>query len=249
MQCVILAGGLGTRMRGVTKDEIPKALIPIASPLGEKPFAWYQLRWLAACGVRDVVYSIGFLGHQIRAFVGDGSAWGVKVTYVDEGKDLLGTGGALRKALDEDALKESFFIVYGDSFLPLDLSPIAATFKRCGKPALMTVLKNENRWDKSNVIFENKNLVLYKKNPDFEMTKRMHYIDYGLSALKREVIEECVKPGVKTDLAAVFEKLSVEGRLQGFEVYNRFYEIGSAVGLNDLRDWLSKEENIQWLSR
>lgn len=249
MQCVILAGGLGTRMRGVTNDQIPKALIPIESSAGEKPFAWYQLCWLAAQGVKEVIYSIGFLGEQIRDSVGDGSQWGLKVQYVDEGKDLRGTGGALRKAYDEGVLQDSFTVVYGDSFLPIELKPISAAFQKSGNPALMTVLKNENRWDKSNVIFENGKLMLYKKNPDAPTLERMHYIDYGLSILKRELIASRVKSGEKTDLAAVFEKLSVEGRLMGYEVFDRFYEIGSQQGLKDLGEWLDNKENMQWLSQ
>lgn len=245
MQCVILAGGLGTRMRGVTKDRIPKALIPVHS----KPFAWYQLEWLASQGVREVVYSIGFLGEQIRSFVGDGSAWGLDVRYVDEGLELCGTGGALRKAFDGAVLQEEFAVLYGDSFLPIELAPIFDFFHEGKKPALMTVLENRNQWDKSNVIFEDGDLILYKKNPDTESERRMRHIDYGLSLLKRNIIAENVKSGEKTDLAAVFEELSVRGQLSGYKVTERFYEIGSQQGLNDLSEWLNNKENRQWLSR
>ncbi|HRK02215.1 MAG TPA: NTP transferase domain-containing protein [Oligoflexia bacterium] len=249
MQCVILAGGLGTRMRGVTRDEIPKALIPVASSLGTEPFAFYQLKWLASCGVTNVVYSIGFLGEQIRAVVGNGSRWGLTIKYVDEGKELRGTGGALRKAFDEKVLDERFFVVYGDSFLPIELLPIWSAFAPMAAPALMTVLKNRNQWDSSNVIFENNNLRLYKKNATPEEKSLMHYIDYGLSLIRRKTIATNIEADRKTDLAAVYEKLSVEGRLLGYEVQERFYEIGSEQGLRDFEHWLKKQENIQWLSR
>src|SRR5215831_6400470 len=116
LQCVILAGGLGTRMRPLT-DRIPKALVPV---LG-KPFADWQLRHLRAQGVERVVYSIAYRGEMLREFVGDGSRYGLSVTWVDEGKHLLGTGGALRRALDSGTLDHAFFVLYGDSYLPTDL--------------------------------------------------------------------------------------------------------------------------------
>lgn len=249
MQCVILAGGLGTRMRGITRDEIPKNLIKVSSSFGDEPFAFYQLKWLASCGVRDVVYSIGFLGEAIQQYVGDGARWNLRVRYVDEGNDLRGTGGALRKAYDAGVLSDKFFVVYGDSFLPVDLLPIWAAFAPMDKPALMTVLKNEDRWDSSNVIFENNTLHLYKKQASHEEKKQMQYIDYGLSLLRKKLIATDIAKDIKTDLAVIYEKLSVEGRLIGYEVYERFYEIGSPQGLKDLQIWLQKEENVQWLSR
>src|SRR5258705_5773875 len=113
MQCVILAGGLATRLWPATQT-IPKLLIPING----RPFADYQLGWLARQNVTDVVYCIGYLGEQVRAAVGDGSRLGVGVRYADEGHELKGTGGALRVALDAGLLAESFFVLYGDSFLP-----------------------------------------------------------------------------------------------------------------------------------
>jgi len=95
VQCLILAGGLATRLRPVT-ETVAKAVMPVAG----RPFAEYQLEWLARAGVTDVVYAIGFHGDQIRAAVGDGSRFGIRVTYVDEGEILLGTGGAVRLAYD-----------------------------------------------------------------------------------------------------------------------------------------------------
>jgi MurNAc alpha-1-phosphate uridylyltransferase len=93
---------------------LPKALIPING----RPFADYQLTWLSRQGITDVVYCIGYLGAQIRAAIGDGSRFGLAVRYADEGDDLKGTGGALRGALDAGLLAETFFVLYGDFFLP-----------------------------------------------------------------------------------------------------------------------------------
>src|SRR5271157_6074426 len=148
MQCVILAGGLGTRMRQLTGDR-PKTLLPV----GGFPFAFYQLDWLAQHGVTDVVYSIGFQGHLIQEYVGDGSRWGLRVRYVADGKELCGTAGALRRAFDADVLRDWFFVLYGDSFLPFDLRRLADAFLAQARPAMMTVYRNEGRFYSSNVHF------------------------------------------------------------------------------------------------
>ena len=126
---VVLAGGLGTRMRDAAPG-LPKALVPV---LGE-PFAFHQLRLLASQGVREVVYVIGHLGSQIRAAVGDGDAFGLGVSYVDEGESLRGTGGALRFAHDRGTLPDVFGVLYGDSYLPIDLDADLAGVRRLAAP-------------------------------------------------------------------------------------------------------------------
>jgi NDP-sugar pyrophosphorylase family protein len=233
MQCLILAGGLATRMRPLT-DRMPKALIPA---LG-RPFVDHQLDWLAGHGVDDVVLSIGYRGHEIRNHVGDGAAHGLRVRYVDEGSDLRGTAGALRLAFDQDVLEERFLVTYGDSFLPIDFGEVFRAFTASGTPALMTVFHNEGRWDQSNVIFENGRVVLYDKLRRTRPATDFAYIDYGLSALERRIIPDEIPSGVKADLADLFGALSRRGDLAGLEVRERFYEIGSPAGLEDFTAWV-----------
>ena len=139
-QCVILAGGVASRL-GAGAGDLPKTLVPVAG----RPFADRQLTWLAQQGVDQIVYCIGYRGDQIRAYVDDGARWGLSVTYVDEGSDLRGTGGALRLAHDNGALAEWFAVLYGDSYLRVELASVAAAFRRSELPALMTVLRNEGR--------------------------------------------------------------------------------------------------------
>lgn len=227
MQCVILAGGLGTRMRH-RFESLPKVLIPVCG----RPFAQWQLDWLAGQGVTDVVYSIGYRGDMVRATVGDGARWGVPIHYVDEGSDLRGTAGAIRLAADHGVLAESFFVLYGDSFLTIDLASVWAAFLARRRPALMTVFRNDGQWDRSNVVFRDPSVSLYDKEgppaPD------MVYIDYGLSVLTLDVIDRHVPAGVACDLATVFHRLSLDGELAGYEATERFYEIGSDEGLRAL---------------
>lgn len=227
MQCVILAGGLGTRMRPLT-ETCPKTLLPA----GGHPFAYHQLHWLAAQGIDDVVYSIGHQGDLIRRYWADEPSPIRSIRYVDEGEQLRGTAGALRLAREQGALDQSFFVIYGDSFLPVEFDPIWRAFHDSGEPALMTVLRNEGRWDRSNVIYQPGEVVLYDKSA----APGMQYIDYGLSCFRRDTLDEATH----SDLAALFHKLSLQGRLAGYEVHQRFYEIGSPAGLRDFEQYLQK---------
>src|SRR5215813_15422576 len=234
LQCIILAGGLGTRMRPLT-DKMPKALVPVMGT----PFADWQLRRLAHQGVERVVYSIGHHGAMLREFVGDGSRYGLAVDWVDEGPRLLGTGGALRRALDVGALEEAFFVLYGDSYLPTDLRRVARAWRDSGLPALMTILRNQDRWDRSNAVYADGRVLLYDKSRPPQWRSRMHWIDYGLSVLTQPVIANAVAPEAVFDLADLMRQLSINGLLAGLEVTERFYEVGSPEGVRDLENYLS----------
>lgn len=219
-------------MEGVAPG-IPKALVPV---LGE-PFALHQLRLLASQGVEEVVYVVGYRSAQIRAAVGDVGAFGLRVTYVDEGDELHGTGGALRVALDRGALAEVFGVLYGDSYLPTELAPIWQAFVTAERPALMTVYRNEDRWDRSNAVFEDGAITHYEKSLKTR-DRRMKWIDYGFSVLRRDVIERLPGDAI-VDLADVYRALSSSGELAGYEVSERFYEAGSPQGVTDLERHLA----------
>jgi NDP-sugar pyrophosphorylase family protein len=240
MQCVILAGGLATRMRPLT-ETIPKALITV----GGLPFIDHQLAWLAAHGVTGVVLSVGYRGDMLRDHVGDGGRFGLEVSVVDEGAVLRGTAGALRLALDRGALDDAFLVTYGDSFLPIDFAEVWRHFAAAGAPALMTVFRNAGRWDTSNVIFRAGRVELYDKHRVTRPAADFDYIDYGLSAMRRSVIEQLIpplpppgQPGPPSDLADLFHQLSQRGELAGFEATERFFEIGSPAGLQDFERWI-----------
>ncbi|HEY1783626.1 MAG TPA: nucleotidyltransferase family protein [Roseiarcus sp.] len=227
----ILAGGLATRLRPIT-EKIPKSLVEVAG----KPFIVRQLDYLRRQKVREVVLCVGHLGDMIEAVVGDGSRFGLAVLYSMDGCTPLGTGGALRRA--SGLLGEAFFVLYGDSYLPVDFSVIEAEFRALNPPALMTVLYNEDRWDKSNVLFVDGKLLEYNKvvpRPDFA------FIDYGLTIVTREILES-YPANEPFDLAAPYQKLSLEGRLYGYQVFERFYEIGSPEGLKEARDFFQMED-------
>jgi NDP-sugar pyrophosphorylase family protein len=227
----ILAGGLAKRLKKNTFNK-PKALIDIAG----KPFISRQLSYLSNQNIKDIVICTAHLGNQIKDYVGDGSRYNLKVSYSDDGDKLLGTGGSLKKA--SRILGENFFILYGDSFLPINFSLVEKAYFRQKKPALMTVFKNNDHGDKSNVYFKNKCVLYNKKNPQ----KNMNYIDYGLNVVKGSIFYN-FPTNKMFDLSDVFEDLSNKSLLAGLEIYDRFYEIGSINGLNDTIDFFKKLDN------
>jgi NDP-sugar pyrophosphorylase family protein len=224
----ILAGGLATRLRPIT-EKIPKSLVPVAG----RPILAHQLEMLHAQGIRHAVLCIGFLGEMIQSEFGS-EAYGIKLEYSFDGKKLLGTGGAIKRALPK--LGGEFFILYGDSYLPIPYAPVAEFFYRSGKLGLMTVYRNEGKYDTSNVVFHNGEIVTYDKKLRLP---EMRHIDYGLSLFKSSVFAEYAADQV-FDLAEVMGKLVREKQLAGFEVPERFYEMGSPAGLQELEELLAK---------
>jgi MurNAc alpha-1-phosphate uridylyltransferase len=226
---VILAGGLATRIRPLT-EKIPKSLIEVAS----EPFIFHQLRYLKSQGLKEVVLCTGYLGEQVEEVVGAGEGFGLNIIYSNDGEKLLGTGGAIKKA--QKLLNQDFFVLYGDSFLPVNYETIREAYLNSGKPALMTVLKNNNSWDKSNVIYKNGELVEYNKQI---IKKDMEYIDYGLSVFSKKCFDE-IEIDLNFDLSELLNQLSVNHQLAGFEVYERFYEVGSFDGIKDTDNYLKE---------
>ena len=227
----ILAGGLATRLRPIT-EKIPKALVSVAG----RPFLAHQLRLLQQSGVRRVVLCVSYRGEMIEEEFGNGSDVAMELSYSYDGPDLLGTGGALKKALP--LLGPQFLVLYGDSYLPIYYSAPARAFASGGKPALMTVFRNENRWEPSNVWFQEGEIRRYDKK---KLTPEMKHIDYGLGVLAAETLSS--RPDGKAfDLADVYQDLIGQRKLAGFEVDRRFYEIGSPSGLAELDALLRSQE-------
>lgn len=227
----ILAGGLATRLRPET-ETVPKALIEVAG----RPFIFHQLELLQRQHIERVVLCVGYLGDQVVSAVGDGKEFGLSIAYSFERGTLLGTGGALVQALP--LLGESFFVLYGDSYLTSSFVAVQAAYEAARYPALMTVFRNSDRWEKSNVLFRNGKLVEYNKSlprPD------MAHVDYGLGILSANAFRGYSKKTV-FDLADLYRELSLEGKVAGFEVDERFYEIGSRQGIRETEYFLSTKE-------
>jgi NDP-sugar pyrophosphorylase family protein len=234
----ILAGGLATRLRPST-ETVPKSLLELKG----EPFAVHQLRLLQSKGIRRVVLCVGYLGELVQRAIGDGSAAGLQVDYSFDGDVLLGTAGAIRNALPK--LGDSFFVMYGDSYLPCDYAAIARSFKSSGMLGMMTVFRNEGKWDTSNVEFEaageTGTILAYSKT---NRTPRMRYIDYGLGVFRAEAFQN-LRLRKACDLAELYADLLQRKQLAAFEVRERFYEIGSPAGLQETAAFLAAREANQ----
>lgn len=228
---VILAGGLATRLRPLTMT-MPKSLILIK----QEPFIAHQLRLLQKNGFKKVIICTGFLGEQIIDFAGDGSEFDLTITYVNDGPQLLGTAGAIKKAFPH--LENEFFVIYGDSYLLCDYAAAQHAFLQSNKSALMTVYHNQGKWDSSNVEYVNQQILVYDK---VHKTPNMQYIDYGLGLFKKDAFES-VPDNEKYDLADLYQSLLSKGELAAFEVHQRFYETGSLTGIKELEHYLYSEE-------
>jgi len=228
MQIVILAGGVASRLRPLT-ETIPKSMIMVSG----KPFLEYQLNLIKDNGIENVVLCVGYRHEQIEEYFGDGSRFGVNITYSYEKEKLLGTGGALKNA--EQYLEKDFFIMYGDAYLPINFKAVRKYFLNQNTTACMVVYRNESKYDKSNVIFNNNKVITYDKK---KYLPEMEYIDYGLSIVSKKVLD-FLPAGVFIDLADFFYDLAVQGNLSGYEVNARFYEIGSFGGIKDFKKYIA----------
>ncbi len=223
----ILAGGIATRLQPYT-EKIPKSMVDVDG----EPFLAHQLRLLSSQGVRRVVICAGHLGTMIQQFVGEGEDFGLAVSFSFDGPKLLGTGGAIKKALP--LLGPAFFVLYGDSYLPCDYEAVQCEFEKSGRKGLMTVYRNENQHDKSNVEFHDGAIYSYDK---VLRTNAMRHIDYGLGVF-RDSAFDMVSADEAVDLSVVYRDLLRSGQLAAFEVQNRFYEIGSLDGLREFRKFV-----------
>lgn len=224
-QIVVLAGGLATRLHPITKT-IPKSMVPI---LGE-PFFAHQLRLFRRNGIEDVVMCVGHFADQIVDHFGDGSKYGVKITYSHEDQKL-DTGGAVKNAAR--FLDDEFFITYGDSYLLQDFRQVAQAYRAQGQKGLMSVFQNNNQIEPSRVLLSDLGTVkLYQKDPPPADAQHM---EYGLNVLRKSIISQVDKTNFP--LSDYFDLLTSEDQLAAFLVPTRFYEIGSHQGIADLENF------------
>lgn len=219
----LLAGGMATRLRPITA-KIPKLLVEVAG----EPFFSHQICLLKKNGLTRIVLCVGYLGDMIVEQYGDGSKWGVEIQYSFDGEKLLGTGGALIRALPK--LGDAFYVLYGDSYLPVDYQAVGRSFLESGRLGLMTVFENREAYDASNVWFEDGRIRHYSKK---EKLPQMKHIDYGLGLFRAAAFAPYPRNEV-VDLATVQTDLVQRGELAGYEMKQRFYEIGSHAGLQEL---------------
>ncbi len=233
MQIVILVGGLATRLRPLT-ETLPKAMLPVCG----RPFLEHQIDLLRKSGMTQILLCVGYRGEDIEKHFGDGSRFGVRLSYSWEREMLLGTGGALRSAAP--LLEDEFLVLYGDSFLMLDYSDVAQELHSIGKPGLMVVHRNEDRYDRSNVILQDKEVVFYSKT---ERRPGTVYIDAGLSGFRKFVLDLLPQDGIVA-MEVLFQRLIARQALGAYETQQRFYEIGSFTGLQEFQELMKASQRV-----
>lgn len=231
MQIVVLAGGLATRMRPET-EQIPKSLLHVQG----RPFVDWQLDRFAASGARSVVMCVGHLGEQIETHVKRALDRGLVVGYSYDGAELVGTGGALRRAFAR--LEDEFVLTYGDSYLPFDYAaPLHDLRAHPEAVATMSVYRNRGELGASNVALDGDWVAKYEKgaaDPDLDC------IDYGAIALRRSALDG-IEDGAVWGIEALFRKLARKRQLRAFVAPERFYEVGSPEGKRDLERHLASQ--------
>ncbi len=224
---LILAGGRATRLKGLASDT-PKYLMSV-SPA--ETFADVHLAWLKSIGFQKVLLSIGYLGEKIRNYCGDGKKWGLQIQYIEDGSTLVGTGGAVRKALKFQF--NDLCVTYGDTLLNFSLTDFLENYAATSALGSMTIFKNELPGHICNIDLK-KSWITYDKfnpQPDWE------YIDYGFMILKRSLIEFFPQE-IPMDLALPLSEAASRKKILGFPVKERFWEIGSPEALAEFQKGL-----------
>lgn len=230
MQAVILAGGLGKRLRTVT-GMVPKVMVPVNG----RPFIAYLLELLSSNGIGEVVMCTGYQGEQVKEYLGEGRSFGVNIVYSEEKESLLGTGGAVKQA--QALLHERFFIINGDTYLPVDYSEVEGSFIGKGKGALMVVYDSEgdNRV-KCNVELGGHSMVAGYDKEGF--TPGLKYVDAGVMALRREALD-LIEGGCPVSLEKELYPLLIgKGELAAYITGVKFYDIGTPEQVKVFEEYL-----------
>ncbi|MDA9650336.1 sugar phosphate nucleotidyltransferase [Candidatus Pelagibacter sp.] len=223
-EALILSGGKGTRVSKYTKKN-PKCLIDING----KPFLYYQLEYLKKNNIKNVILSTGYKSNQIKDYIKNNINF-INVKIVNDGKSLLGTGGAINKSIK--LLKNFFYVIYGDSYLNFKLKNLSSSHKI----SIMAIYKNKNKYDVSNVELKKFNYIIYDKSTK----KKYDYIDYGVSFLNKKIFKG-IRKNIKFSLSALLENISKKKQLKGYIVKKRFYEIGSYSGIKQFKKYVKNE--------
>ncbi|MFC1864235.1 sugar phosphate nucleotidyltransferase [Chloroflexota bacterium] len=219
MQAVILAGGMGTRLKPLT-DKIPKVMVPVNG----KPFLWHLLKLLESQGIGDIILCIGYLGKQVKDFFGNGGSLGMRIRYSEETERLLGTGGALKQS--QNLLDDHFFVINGDTYLPVDYEEVERSFMKRGKKALIVVYDNrEHTGVRNNVELDDALMVIRHDKESSDLS--LEYVEAGVLAFKREVLDLMEQRGPVSIETGLYPTLIQQGELAAYVAGQRFYDIGT----------------------
>ena len=223
---IILAGGKATRLRPITKD-IPKSMVLI----NNKPFLYYQLKQLEKFNFEKIIISTGYKSQVIEKYI-EKKFKKKTISIIKDTKFFSGTGGAIKNCLKN--INNDFFVIYGDSYLSINYNIIYKQFVKNKKDLLITVFKNKNKYDKSNLFIKNNKILEYNKN-----SNKAQHIDYGALCINKKAFIS-VKSN-KFDLREIIIKQIKNKNISFFEAKKRFYEIGNKVSLKEFKNYAKKK--------
>ena len=227
-QAVILAGGLGTRMRPIT-ETIPKPMIAVAG----KPFLEWQLALLRSGGIANALLLVAYLGEQIEEYFGHGARTGGCVEYSYE-RSALGTGGALKNA--EAKLRDWFVLVNGDTYLAIDYQKLMRDFVDADsramivayeKPAMATAAVPASGLPGNLGVNSNGKVIAYRKREP----EGLHHIDAGVVVLKKEVLANLPAEQKCSLEEEIYPQLIARREMRAWVTTEPFYDMGSPAGL------------------
>lgn len=235
-QAVILAGGLGTRLRPLTNDR-PKPMVEIAG----KPFLEHLVELLKANGIEEIVMLLGYMPEKITEYFGDGAKFGIKIKYSIGDVDWE-TGTRIKKA--EKLLNNRFLLMYSDNYWPLDLAKLSAFHESAGLSATVTVYSNKDKFTRNNLKLINGLVEYYDPS---RLKTDLNGVDIGFFILEKSILD------LMPDSNFSFEKeilpaLVADQNLSGFMTNHKYYSIGSLERLPITEEFL-KPKKIIFLDR
>jgi NDP-sugar pyrophosphorylase family protein len=226
MQAVILAAGLGTRLRPIT-DTIPKSMVPVKG----KPFLEYQINLLKKNNINNIVICIAYLGEKIEDYFGDGKKFGVSIVYAKEKSGPNGTGAALKNA--EYFLEKEFLLLNGDTFLDIDYQSLVLAFKKSQKTGMTVVFKNQPKIAKNNMeVGEDFEILNYNKAAE----GRANYVDAGVHAFKKNIVDFIPHAKFCSLEEEILPILIAKKQLVAYPVASRYYDIGTPERLKKFEE-------------
>ncbi len=227
---VILAGGLGKRMSSKYKN-IQKCMIKIKN----KPFIHYVLTNLEKNKVKNVIFLLGHRSKDVTKFLNKKKyLYNLKIQISYDGKNLLGTGGAVKKSLD--LINNDFILTYADSYLEYNFQKIVKYYLKNKLTSLITVYKNKNGTDKSNIILKNNKIINYGK----DNLNQYNYIDWGISIFNKNIFKGIKKR--KFDLNLIYNTQIEKKLLYGYRVFKKYREIGTPSSLIEFKKYINEKK-------
>lgn len=220
IQAVVLAGGLGERLRPLT-EELPKPLVPVHG----KPVLQYLLERLRSSGIAEVVLLTGYQGSKIEECFGDGSALGLRIVYARE-EIPLGTGGALKNAAE--VLADDFLLLNGDTLLDIDFAVLVTAFRKRRVLGLLVAYENPEGNPPNNLrLAADGRVVTYSKCDATSLT----HVDAGVGVFRRAILDWIPGDRAVSLEGEVYPRLIKQRQLWAFTTRDRFFDMGTFAGL------------------